>query len=296
MEVIIKAKAAMQGETHVWKDGRAWKKLGVKWVLASNVQRAVSKKVETSETLYNHSLATTLGNEVSSVLEQHGIHDFPSLVEKIKSGPPDTAHKIYHQMFDDINKGPGTVQDKQAALHLIGTSIVKIRDQFLNAPKVTSTIKVKSHITGKEYYRKEKVSKQLPVLKPTEILSSQKKMGGWSVTGILETSHVKEMIKNKTAKLVSGKIDSKKKWIMPKKAEDMELRYTGDSLTIHVKQIRMVDQRSRATAKVDIDIPYTYAKAFFLNHIESVKTRNNFIFRLEHSKGYRAFLERAESK
>ncbi len=87
-------------------------------------------------------------------------------------------------------------------------------------------------------------------------------------------------------------MDNKKPWILPKKAEDMELKYTGDGLIINVKQIDKKKERTRATAKAEIKIPFTFAKAFLLNQIESKRTRNNFIFRMEHSQGYRNYMER----
>jgi len=296
LEDMLKAKAAAPGETRTHRDGRTWKKVGKKWVLVSNVQKVVAKTVENSETYFDHAMTTNLGGEVIRILESHGVSDFPSLVEKIKRGAPDTAHKIYKDIFDQIDKGPGTTTNKQAALHLIGTVLVNLRDQYTEGPKVKSTIKVTSHTSGKEYYKQDHVSVELPTIKPTEILAAKNKMGGWPITTELETSHVKAMLKNGSAKLIAGKIDPKRKWVMPKKAEDMVLKYAGDSLLIHVKQVRNVDKRTRATAKVDINIPYAFAKAFLLKHIESKKTRNNFIFRMELSKGYRAFLERAGSK
>lgn len=298
MMLLFKGKAANPGETHVWADGRSWKKVGKKWVLASSISKVVGKTIETAQSYFDHSMATNLGDEIISILGHHGVSDFQTLSEKIKTGKPDTAHKIYKEMFDYIDSNPGTTEDKQAALHLIGTALVKLRDQFVASPKVRSTIKVKSHITGKEYARKQgKVTEELPALKATAVNAAKKKMGGWTVTGPLSTNSVREMLKLGTAKLVSGKIDAKRSWIMPKKAEDMKVKYAGDSLTIHVKQVRKVDQRTRATAKVDIEVPYAFAKAFLLKHLEGNKTtRNNFIFRMELSKGYRKFLEEAGAK
>lgn len=295
LDELIKAKAAQQGEVHTRKDGRRWKKVGKKWMVVSNVQKVSAKADETAETYFDHAMATNLGADVARILEEHGITDFPSLVKKIKNGPADTAHKIYKDLFDRINGSPGTAQDKQVALHLMGTVLVKMHEQYTPELKIKNTIKVKSR-TGKEYYVKERVSLELPMVKPTEILAAKKKMGGWPITTQIETKHIKAMLKTGAAKLVAGKIDPKRKWVMPTKASDMALKYAGDSLLVHFKQVKTIDKRTRAVSKVDVSIPYAFAKAFLLKHIESKKTRNNFIFRMELSKGYRAFLERAGLK
>lgn len=300
MLVIFKAKAAAQGAISHWNDGTTRKKVGKKWIVVSRDTGIEPKSEERVEAeawrkgneFFNYSMATTLGGVVDDTLQSMGIDSYEALVEKIKTGPTDTAHKIYKQIVDNVRAKEETPGNKKAALDYIGRALIALRDQFASAPKTKLTIKVTTK-TGKQYYKRPKDEAELPTLKPTAIAKAKKKMGGWSVTGPLTSGHVKAMMKTGAAKLVSGKVNPKKKWIMPKKAEDMELKYKGDSLLIRVKQIRKVKERTRATAKVEIKVPYEFAKAFLQNQIASKKTANNFIFRMERSAGYRDFLGRA---
>jgi hypothetical protein len=292
---LLKAKAAAQGTVSVWADGTTRKKVGNKWVAISSTVQSAKKVTEVAEQHFNYAMTTNMGGIVEKILNKYGVKDFNSLMNKIKTGSSDTAHKMYKDIVDTLNSSKGTQEDRQTAAHLIGTALVKLKDHFSTGPKAKAKIKVTSK-KGKEYYKYPSsvagVTEELPLLKPSAISRDKKKMGGWSVTGSLSSSQVNTMIKNGTAKLVSGKINSKKLWVLPKKAEDMELKYTGDSLLIHVKQVRKIKDRTRATAKVDIKIPYTFAKGFLLNQIGSKKTRNNFIFRMENSSGYRKFMEK----
>lgn len=298
LTILNKAKAAIQGATSVWADGTTRKKVGKKWIIINTGAHVKKEKqIETSVRqkaygYYGYALATSLGGVVDNVLQKMGIKDFTALVEKIKTGASDTAHKIYKQIVDAVNVKGGAPGDKQAALDMIGRSLIALRNQFSVKPKTALMVKVPSKKKGEEYYQYKKKAK-LPTLKASAISKAKKKMGGWSVTGKLDSKSVHGMLKTKAAKLISGKIDSKKKWIMPKKATDLDLKYKGNSLLIRVKQIRKIKDRTRATAKVEIKIPYEYAKAFLESHIKSVRTKQNFIFRMERSAGYRDFLERA---
>ena len=293
--ILLKHKAAAQGETRIRADGKTYKKTGKKWVVVSKVAASRSAKRVESDVLnrgnlyFNYAMASNLGDTVDKVLSDMGIDSFDALVKEIKTGPADAAHKVYKEIVDRVAAGPGTSVDKQAVVHLIGQSLVTLRSQFSTEPKVALKMKVTSK-KGTEYY---KYKEELPTLKATAISKAKKKMGGWSVTGKLESSHMRKMLKTKAAKLISGKIDAKRKWHMPRKAADIDLKYKGDSLLIRVKQIRKGEERTRATAKAEIRIPYAFAKAFLQSHIASAKTRNNFIFRMERSAGYRDFLQRA---
>jgi len=295
---LLKAKAAAQGETHVWADGTTRKKVGKKWVIVRSEAPKSEARIEADvwrkgNTYFDYAMASNLGDVVDAVLTDMGIGSYNALVEKIKTGPADTTHKIYKRIVDQIREGVGTSGDKKVVLNMIGRSLVTLRDQFSAGPKTALKLKTVSK-KGIEYYRYKK-GEALPTLKASAIATAKRKMAKWSVTGELESSHIRGMLKTKAAKLVSGKINSKRKWIMPKKAEDIDLKYKGDSLLIRVKQMRKIEQRTRATAKVEIRIPYAFAKAFLISHVKSVRTRNSFIFRMEHSAGYRKFLQGAEA-
>jgi len=294
---LSKTKAAAQGELRTRADGRTYKKTGKKWIVQAAFRKPrTTKHVEADAwrkglLYYEYAMTSNLGGVVDDALQKMGIADYDALVKKIKTGSIDTAHKIYKQVVDSVTATGELVEDRQAVLHLIGQTLVTLHKHYTTRMKATATVRVTSK-KGKEYY-KYKETPELPTLKASAIAKAKKKMSGWSVTGELESKHVRAMLKTKTAKLISGKIDSKKKWHMPEKAADLELTYKGKALLIHVKQIRKTPQKTKATAKAEIKVPYEFAKAFLQAHIKSVRTRDNFIFRMERSAGYRSFLERA---
>jgi len=295
IRTLLKHTAAGQGETHVWADGKTRKKVGKKWVLIGDTSKKTisQKKIDVQRkgrTYFDYAMSTNLGGVVEEVLQSMGIEGYSALVTKIKTSSGDTAHKIYKKVVDTLNADPAPQGDKQAAIDMIGRSLVALKRQFTTGVKTKLKIKVKSK---KGVYYKYESSKDLPVLKASAISTAKKKMAGWNITGKLESKHVRGMLKTKAAKLIEGKIDSKKKWVLPVKAEDMEMKYKGKTLLIRVKQIRKIKDRTRATAKVEIKIPYAYAKAFLQSQIKGKKTASNFIFRLERSAGYRDFLERS---
>lgn len=298
LTILNKAKAAAQGATSVWADGTTRKKVGKKWIIINTgapTERGKSMEAfarRKAYGYYGYAMATKFGGVVDDVLQKMGAKDFEALIKKIKTGSSDIAHRIYKQIVDAVSAEEGAPGDKQAALDMIGRSLIALRNQFSVKPKTALMVKVPGKKKSEKYYKYKKKIK-LPALKASAISKAKKKMGGWSVTGKLESASVRKMLKTKAAKLISGTIDSRKKWIMPKKAREFDLKYKGDSLLIRVKQVHKVKDQIRATAKVEIRIPYEYAKAFLENHIKSVRTKQNFIFRLERSAGYRDFLERA---
>lgn len=288
---LLKAKPAVQGETRTWADGYTRKKVGKKWVLVGTAPKAVQKDTDEAEKHFDYAMTTVMGDVVEDVLEDFGVTSFVELSDKIERGPSDTAHKIYKKIVDTVNASDGTRQNKQAALHLIGTALVKLRDLHAG-PKARVTV-TKRTKTGKVRWEPKK-SDAPPPLKATAVAQAKKLMGGWSVTGELSTGHVKDMLKTGAAKKVFGTIDARKPWVMPKLAKDMEFSYKGDSLGIYVRQVRKAGtQKLRQTARVRIDIPYAYVHAFLKNHIDSERTRSNFLFRIERSQGYRNFIERS---
>ena len=253
----------------------------------------MKKKIDVQRkgrTYFDYAMSTNLGGVVEKVLQSMDIEGYSALVTKIKTSSGDTAHKIYKRIVDTLNADPAPQGDKQAAIDMIGRSLVALKQQFTTGAKTKLKIKVKSKKS--EYYKYES-STELPVLKASVISTAKKKMAGWSVTGKLESKHVRGMLKTKAAKLIKGKIDSKKKWVLPAKAVDMEMKYKGKTLLIRVKQVRKMKDRTSSISKVEIKIPYAYAKAFLQSQIKSKKTANNYIFRLERSAGYRNFLERS---
>lgn len=298
MNLILKAKAAAQGETRTWRDGRTREKVGKKWVVISDgkKEKVIGDAGKRAKDFYNYAMTTNLGNVIEDVMLSRNLIDYEGLVTSIKDGPSDTAHRIYKDVVDRVRTIKAPIGDKKAVVDLMGRSLIQLKELYSTKPKVRLSI-TKTSKKGKEYrgYEEGKHDMSLPVMKASRVKTDKKKMGGWSVTGALSTTHIRAMLKTKAAKITAGTPNGKRKWILPKKGEDMELKYKGDGLVIHVKQVVKKQERTRATAKADIKIPYTFAKAFLLNQIASKRTRNNFIFRMEHSKGYKDYMERYSS-
>ena len=296
IRTLLKHVTANQGEIRTWADGITRKKTGKKWVVVSTERTMEQKKIDVQRKgriYFDYAMATNLGGVVEQSLQSMGVHGYDSLVDKIKTGSQDTAHKIYKQIVDTIKADTAPQGDKQAAIDMIGRSLVALKQQFVTGPKTQLTVSVTSKKGKGTTYRKYEKEDKLPTIKASALRTAKKKMGGWNVTGKLESKHIKEMIANKSAKLTYGKIDSKKKWEMPYKLEDIELKYKGKSLLIKVKQTRKMKERTRAIAKVEIKIPYAYAKAFLQSQVKTKKTANKIIFKMERSSGYRDFLERS---
>lgn len=301
--VLLKHRAAAQGEVRRWADGKARKKVGQKWIVVEEETRPVEqvrdKALQRAEDYFDYSLTSNLGGELETALNELDIYGFQGLSDRIKGQRPDEASKIYRHVVDHIrgvNAAPG---DKQAVLDLFGRGLIQLKDYFAEGPKTKATIKKTGKGGGVYYDQKDRnpVETELPLLKPSAIADAKKKVGGWSVTGPLRTTHVEKMLKTGTAELVSGKINAKKKWELPQKAKDMEIKYKGDGLWITAKQTKpsKTGKSRLTTASVRIKIPYAYAKAYLKAQIESTRTANNLIFRMERSAGYRDFLEREGS-
>ena len=296
MHFLMKAKAAAQGETRTWADGKTRKKVGKKWIVVEGgvktEERQAADAWRRGRIFFDHSLATNLGVVVADVLQDYDVSSYNDLIEKIKTGSHDTAHRIYKDVVDRIRETPGTVGERKAVVDPFGRALIQIRDQYAIRPKTKLTVTRVSK-KGKTYrtYDEGKHSPELPSMKPSVVQAAQRKMGGWSVTGTLLSTHIQKMLRAGGAKIVSGKVSPRKAWILPKKAVDMQLSYKGDVLKIIVKQVAQKEQRTRATAKVEISIPYALAKAFLMTQVDSKRTRNNFIYRMERSPGYRDYLE-----
>lgn len=297
MQLLYKAKAAAQGETRTWADGKTRKKVGKKWIIVEGGVKTPARQLSDAwrrgQEYFDYSMTTNLGELVEEVLQDRGIENYSGLVDAIKEGPPNTAHLLYKELVDKVLSDLAPTGDKKAVVDLFGKTLIQLRNQYSTKPKTRLTV-TKTSKKGKTYrtYEEGKHSSELPAIKPSKIQEDTRRMGGWSITGTLTSTNIKRMIKAKSAKIVSGAVDEKKEWILPKKAEDMSVTYRGDSLMIRVKQVDQKAQRTRATAKVEIDIPYTFAKSFLLNQVKSKRTRNNFIFRMEHSAGYREYMDR----
>lgn len=286
-----KGKAANEGAVHTWKDGKSRRKVGKTWVLVPNVSDFKERVVSESEHYFNYAMASNMGDVVEYALNDMGISTYEELVERIKSGTSDTAHTVYKKIVDTIREYPGVHSDKQAAMHLVGTSIVRLRDTFAG-PKAKLTV-TKTSPKGTKYYAYDG-STGAPTLKASAVAAAKRKMGGWTVTGPLNTDNVRKMLKNKSATMVSGKLDARRKWETLRGSKGLQFKYGGDSLNVTMIQMRSAGKLRRETARVSIDIPYAFVHAFLNKHI-SKKTRNNYIHMIERSKGYSEFLKREGS-
>jgi hypothetical protein len=295
---ITKAKALPENTVRTWADGNKYKKVGKKWIKIAETkttEEQIEAKKESAQSYFEYSMASSLGAIVDDVLQSRGIFSFEGLVKDIKNNDASQAHRIYKDVVDRVRRANATPGEKQSVLDMFGRSLLKLKNTYSTRPKTKLKTKVISKKGNVYYdYKEGKHSTELPVVKPSILSAAKKRVGGWDITGELSTEHVRRMIKNKNAKVLKGKPKSGKKWYLPKKAKDMELKYNGDGLTIMVRQKgKKEGSKTYYSAVVQFKIPYAYAKAFLLNQISSVRTRNNFIFRMEHSAGYRKFLDKA---
>lgn len=298
---LLKSAAMGIGATTVRKDGKTWKKISAtKWVMQAEGKRPSGPQRihDKAQTHFDYAMASPLGNIFEAAMKKHRVKDMDSLITRIKGGHRELASEMYRETIDSLRTVKSPIGAKHDLADNVGKLLLLIRDQHVTAQKTKITVKKKTKSGKGAYYIKPDVSGrakltlELPSLKPSAISTARKKVGGWSITGPLESKHVRAMIKTKSAKLTYGKIASGKKWVLPSKAEDMNIKYKGKELTISVKQVVKKDKRTSAVAKAEIKIPYAYAKAFLISQVKSARTRNNLIFRMEHSHGYKAFLER----
>jgi len=296
---LLKGKAVPVGTVTTYSNGEKWKKLqSGKWTRViddSKSEQHTNYINKTAQRHFDYAMTSSMGHIIDNALKVNGVDSFESLVDSIKKGDQALSSRIYKTAVDSMREAKAEKGVKKATLDNFGRALIMLRGEYGNSVKARLTMDVKSK-SGKVYRAKPKSGNtDLPQLKATVILKEKKKMGGWSVTGNLTSGMVSKMIKNKTATLVSGKINAKKKWVMPSKAVDLDMSYTGKHLGITVKQVSKVKKRNKVTAKVFIKVPYAFAKAFLLSHITSVRTRNNIIFRMENSKGYRNYIEKGSS-
>ena len=150
--------------------------------------------------------------------------------------------------------------------------------------------------SGKEHRVRPKEGYYQPSLKATALKQAKVKLGGWTEMAKLPTTaQIRKMITKKTATLEFGKINPRKKWVLKqdKGRNDVTIpfRETEKGITVYLKQTRKVQQRTRRTALLRVEIPYAVAKEFLKNHIVSMMTRNELVRQVEASKGYKRFLE-----
>lgn len=286
---LLKAKAASQGEVRVRKDGISWKKVGKTWVPEKKVKTKIANAQEESEQGFISAVNSELGEVVDTVLSRHDVYGYAGLASRIKKEPATFPRKIFKDVVDTIkNIEGGSPGEKQYTIHQFGRAVLNLRNIHTTGPKHRLTINRVSK-TGKTY--RTKAPSDLPVIQASRLKIEKQKMGGWNITSALTSNNVEGMIQSGTAKVVSGEVDKKKAWILPTKAEDIKLSYRGDGMAITVKQVDQKAERTRATAKVEITIPYAYAKGFLRNQIGSVRTRNQKIFQMELLQGYKDYME-----
>jgi hypothetical protein len=301
---LLKAKAASEGETRIWADGKKHKKLGRKWVTVGSAETApverIQKKEVKAQRLFDYAVTSELGDTVSEVLGSRGVSDYPGLVKYLQSQPVGAAHKIFKEVVDRIEDGPGNHADKQSTIHLIGQALVRTKENLAAQPKVRMTIKrnktkaVQSK-TGKTY--REVYSKrydyEMPPLKPSAVAAVQQSMGGWTVTGPLSTKHVKAMVKTGKATGVSGKPVAGLDWTMPDTLDGFKLKYSGTDLQVRMRQYSTTPKGYRKLAsEVDVSVPYAFAVSFVDSQVKQKKIRNSLIYRMVNSKGFKEFLGR----
>lgn len=295
--LLLKRKAEPEGTIRKWGK-ETFKKIGKRWIRIPK-ERTEEKQLDVvkkkAEQYFDYALTTYLGGDLSNFLsEKEDIFGFNDLFNRIKDGSGDEAHKLYKKVVDYFRSKPEQPQLKQAVLDYFGRSLILLRDYFSSKPKTRLVIKRTSK-KGTVYYKKPKTKTDLPVLKPTQVKKVFQALGNWNVTQPLKSIHVERMLKTGTAQKISGKINPVKKWELPQSIKEIDLRYKGDTLGLIVKQVqKRKGKRDLVTARVRIELPYEVAKQYILSQVKKVRTRNNLLFRLEHSAGYRSFLEKLQ--
>lgn len=293
---LLKGKAAAQGETRVWADGKTRKKTGKKWITVGEGTQTESQKHEYADKVakrhYTYALTGRHGAVVAETLSDYGIDGYEGLVAAIKDGPQETASKLFRALVDKARELYVPGGERKALMQNFGQALIHLKDQYGTQPKARMTVTRTTKKTGKKYWEPKNTARDLPVIKPSRLRADKKRLGGWSVTGPLQAKHVRAMVVAGSAKITEGVVDGRKPWVLPQKIVDIPIKYKGAGLTVRVKQVSQRKHRTRASAKADIIIPYAYAKAYLLAHVKSTRTRNNLIFRMERSAGYRDYMEK----
>ena len=299
-----KGKIAPQGVPVQWSDGSWHKKVGKKWVNVKGpageehtgkVQKDVAKAEQKLKLAFTASQA---GLDLKDIVkERFKIETFADLENKVKSESRDALSDMFKRTFDTLMKqSTAPSGQKLYAMQLFGGAI-NIMSGYFGQPKKRMTIDVKSK-TGK-VYRKAKAA-PVQSFKPTQLKAAKTKTAGWENMSVLPSvEQVRGMINKGSAKLISGKLDSKKKiaFMRNLKLEDVAVPFKKGAKGIKVKMYQLIQKakRKKATATVEVTIPYPYARTFLEHQVTSTATRNNLLGQLVRSEPYREVLKVARS-
>ena len=296
MRLFLKGRKATEGTISTWIDGTRVKKVGKKWVVIGREgvkKESASKMKEIAKQHFDEALKmfteatgkmSWAGIGIVEHLEdKYKIYDFEGLKSHIKKNPGGEASKIYRSTKAYIDTLSISTGLKKIAQGRFAQVLIKLRDAYAQ-PKLKLMVKQES---GKVPYKYKEAE---PVFSATAIRYARSKLGTWTDMKKVPTSaQVRAMIKNKSGKLVSGKIDPKKKWDVYQKLDDVVVPFKSSEkgVTVRMRQFRSGAERTRQVATVELTIPYAYARQFLTSQIKSVRTRNNLIGQMERSAGYK---------
>ena len=300
MRLILKARPGVpQGTISTWVDGTRVKKVGKKWVVIGRVgvkDKPTSKMSEITKTHFDEAFKLFMEATgkmswagigiVEHLEDEYKIYDFEGLKSHIKKNPGAEASKIYRSTKKYIDSLTIPTGLKHVAQNRLASTLIKLRDAYAQ-PKVKLMVKQES---GKVPYKYKKTE---PVFSATAIRFGRSKLGTWTdMKKVPTNAQVRAMIKNKSGKLISGKIDSKKKWDVYQKLDDVVVPFKSNEkgITVKMRQFKSGAKRTRQVATVELIIPYAYARQFLTNQIKGARTRNNLIGQMERSAGYKKTL------
>jgi len=283
---------AMQvGAVTTWADGSVHKKTAPnKWttVREGDGKSARVKTDKKAENYYTESTKTSWAGLgiVEHLEDKFGVTDYAGLKKLIRTGPKDQASKIFRSAKDYVDSLSIPTGSKAAAVDKLGRSLLILRDTYAG-PKKRLRIKVRSKESGKVWYgrRAPQVS-----FSATKIKTAQVRLGGWSDMSKKPTmTQLRTMVKNKTAKVIWGEPQAKKKWEVYQKLTDTIVPFKENAKGIDVKmrQFEIKDKRTLRTATVELTIPYPFARQFIEHNIKSARTKNELVGQLTRSKGYK---------
>jgi len=283
-----KAKALPEGTVRQW-GGRKYKKIGNMWVSVSDGKDVSSRVLKRAELHFESAIASGLpGVAIIDMLEKvYKIKGFKDLRKYVQTHTREESVSLYKNLWSYVSKmGLPKSRVRYAFDNLVKTMI--LLQDFHGIPKKKLMVKIKDN--GKTRYKYK--TPDAPVASARQLRSAREKLAGWSDMSNLPTpGQIKQMIKNKNARLIFGKINSRKKWIVVESRTIIPFREGEKGVTVKLKQIRKLEKRTRRTAELDIKIPYAYARQFLDRQIGTARRRNDLIDQLNNSAGYRRYFK-----
>ena len=230
---------------------------------------------------------------VEYLSDNHGISSYDDMKRAILEGGRSKASAIYKDIKDYVDsQSTLPTGAKGEILHRMGSAMVNVVKML--PPEKQAKPKLMIKVTtpeGKTKYKKTEVSS--PAFPATKVKAARARMGGWTnMTTLPTTTQIKAMVDKKSAKVVKGKLNAKKKFEVYQKLEHIVVPFKekDKGVVFKLRQTKKNNDRKSTTALVELTVPYAYARQFVKNQIKSTKTGNEIIRQMERSAGYKKTL------